>query len=125
MYGVCKQKEDLRCDSYWTKAEVGQFLLAVKERELFPLYFTALHTGLRLGELCALKWDRVDFGLGQITVSRIRDRLGLRETTKTKLKRIVPIVPELKNLFVGLLTRAEHGVCFASKIPHLSIRPCL
>jgi len=33
---------------------------------------------MRKGELCGLCWDRIDFHLNQITVTRTRDRYELK-----------------------------------------------
>ncbi len=105
---ISKQKDDLICDAYWTKSEIGQFLLANNQHELYPLFFVALHTGMRLGELCGLCWDRIDFGLNQITITRIRDKYGTKETTKTRLKRILPMVPEVRSLLIQLMREQRH-----------------
>ena len=42
-------------------------------------------------ELCRLKWDRADFALRRITVTRTWNRFGLHETTKSGKKRTVPM----------------------------------
>ena len=51
--------------------------------------------GMRAGEVFALKWDAVDFEAGTITVRRSVSKREIRETTKTKAKRVVPMHPEL------------------------------
>ncbi len=60
-------------------------------------------TGMRSGELYALKWDCVDFGKGQIVVRRAVSKGVIRDITKTKRQRTVPIHP----LVVGLLKTHE------------------
>lgn len=100
--GIKSQKEDLKTDNYWTKAEIQQFLSSSINSTHYPLYFLALHTGLRLSELCGLKWDRIDFALSQITVTRTRDKTGLKETTKTKIKRILPMTKEVSSLLMRI-----------------------
>lgn len=86
---IKKPKPDLVQDQFWTKLEINQFLLANRNDQLLPFFFVAVHTGLRLAELCGLKWDRIDFVNNQISVTRTRDKYGLKETTKTKIKRFV------------------------------------
>jgi integrase len=66
------------------------------------LILVALNTGMRKGELAGLKWDRIDFSLGQITVSRTRDIFGLKERKKTKLKRIIPMNQLMRMTFLKL-----------------------
>ena len=100
--GVKVPKAQLREDGYWVKAEISQFLKANLDDPLYPLIFVAIHTGLRLGELCGLQWDRVNFDSGQITITRTRDKLGLKETTKTQRKRFVPLMPEVMSLLLSL-----------------------
>ncbi|MEI8346256.1 MAG: tyrosine-type recombinase/integrase [Pseudomonadota bacterium] len=100
---ISRLKEDLTVASYWSKKEIEQFLLVASRHYLFPLFFVAIHTGMRLAELCGLCWDRIDFQRDQITVSRIRDKLGLKETTKTNSKRIVPMSMMVKGLLWKLM----------------------
>ncbi len=93
---------------YWSAPEIQQFLNATTSDELQPVYIAALNTGMRRGELCALKWDRVDLVRNQLIVSRNLTRYGLSETTKTGKKRYVPINPVLKALLQKLM-REQRG----------------
>ena len=102
---VPRQKAELKCDAYWSKKEIEQFLLPNNRDTLYPLFFVALHTGLRMGELCGLCWDRIDFALNQITVTRNRDKYEMKDTTKTKLKRIIPMTMSVRSLLLGLMRR--------------------
>lgn len=86
-----KLSEDNPVESYWTKAEIDQFFRGSIHNPLYDLFLIALNTGMRRGELAGLKWDRVDLSLNQITISRTRDVDGLKERTKTKLKRVIPM----------------------------------
>lgn len=60
----------------WTPEEARQFFEAIKGDPLYPLFYTAATTGLRLEELLALQWQDVDLKAGTITVRRAvgRDR---------------------------------------------------
>jgi len=102
---ISNQKLDLQADVFWTKKEISQFLMANTQDELYPLFYVALHTGMRLGEICGLGWDRVDFELNQISITRTRDKIGLKETTKTKLKRVIPMSPGVRELLLNLRLR--------------------
>lgn len=89
--GLKKLSEDSNVEAYWTKSEIDQFLRANFKNPFYDLFLVALNTGMRRGEMAGLKWDRIDFSLNQITISRTRDVDGLRERTKTKLKRVIPM----------------------------------
>lgn len=88
--------------SYWEEMDINRFFLKIKELPLYPLFATALYTGMRRGELGGLKWDCIDFARNQIIVKRVRDRNGLRETTKTGKARFIPINPSLYPILLDL-----------------------
>jgi integrase len=52
----------------WERAEVAAFLEAARENRLYPMFYLALATGLRVGELLALQWGDVDAAAGTLTV---------------------------------------------------------
>ncbi|RYZ78869.1 MAG: site-specific integrase [Proteobacteria bacterium] len=87
---------------YWSATEVRQFLSATMFDPYQPLYIAAVNTGMRRGELCGLKWDRIDLARNQITISRSLSRYGLSETTKSGKKRFVPINAVMKALFLNM-----------------------
>lgn len=71
--------------------------------EWFPIWAVALLTGMRNGELYALKWTDIDFSNMQITVQRsFNRRTGEMKSTKAGYWRNVPISSDLKTILVGL-----------------------
>ncbi|MFL5293188.1 MAG: tyrosine-type recombinase/integrase, partial [Myxococcales bacterium] len=56
----------------------------------FPLYATAVHTGMRMGELFGLRWTDVDFEM-----TRIHVRRSYRTTPKSGKGRTIPLSPHL------------------------------
>ncbi len=55
----------------WTLEEVNFFLDSIKDSEIHNVYYPVLiaaHTGLRAGEISALKWENVNFKEGSINV---------------------------------------------------------
>jgi integrase len=78
-----------------TEDEVGQFLASVREDPHEALYTVALATGLRQGEVLALRWSDVDLEAGALTVSHTlrRDGLGLGEPKTEASKRTVLLPP--------------------------------
>lgn len=102
-------REVLKDENFWSKAEVNHFLSRNMNDSLFPLFFVAIHSGLRMAELCGLKWDRIDFSQNHISVTRTRDKFGLKETTKTKLKRIVPMTPDVRAILLNLFAKRNES----------------
>lgn len=97
-----KQTKKMNRDKFWSMDEVKNFLSSCQSSPYYPLFAIALNTGMRRGELCGLKWDRVDFEKNTIEVSRIRDRYGLRETTKTKKPRCIYMNQETRRIVTHL-----------------------
>ena len=55
--------------AFWTSDELLQFLAFAEPHRLHALFYTALATGMRRGELVALRWSDVDLSRGRITVT--------------------------------------------------------
>jgi integrase len=62
----------------WDEDEIHTFLEYAKDSAYYALFFTALYTGMRRGELLSLRWSEVDLILGQIHVSRSKTDSGRR-----------------------------------------------
>ncbi len=80
---------------FLTRVQVNLFLSLIWEAEsvLYPLFATAVFTGLRRGEMKGLKWDCIDFDTGLLTVKRsFCFKSGkLKDETKSKRIRRVPM----------------------------------
>src|SRR5436190_12849783 len=57
-------------------AEARRLLKVIDGERLEALYVLALTTGLRRGELLALRWDDIDIGFRQLHVRRAMQRVG-------------------------------------------------
>lgn len=88
---IKKLKALPQSERYWLPHEVLAFLNGTQNDQHYALYVTALNTGMRRGELLGLQWDKVDFLNRQIEVSRIRDRYGIKNTTKSGKIVSVPV----------------------------------
>lgn len=63
----------------------------------YPVWFVALYTGMRNGELHNLTWDKVDFENGTILVSSTWNKKdGAKELTKSGEDRVIDMAPNLK-----------------------------
>src|SRR5690554_2157272 len=105
-------KEERKADTFWTAEEVSQFLTGIDDHYSFPLFVTALNTGLRKGELISLQWDKVDFQARRITVARTRDRYGERNKTKNKNDRFIPMNQRLYDLLMGVKEKSHSSYVF-------------
>lgn len=78
-------------------SEVEIFLKEAKltNHRFFPIWFVALKTGMRSGELFGLTWSDVDFEGRMITVSKQWTNKNGFTPTKTMRSRVVPISEDL------------------------------
>jgi integrase len=90
--------------------QLSLLLDEAKARESFwyPIWATAVFTGMRNGELYALKWSDVDLSNDLITVGRsYNKRKRVFKSTKSGYFRTVPINTPLKSLLLELKTSAQ------------------
>ena len=81
---------------------------AARDPQDAAVYLTAAMTGLRQGELLALRWRDVDFAGQRIHVRRSRSLVsGLEKAPKSGRVRSVPLVGDLVPL-LDALSRREH-----------------
>lgn len=95
-----------------TRDEIALFLGAARSEgeHVHALYATAIHTGLRAGELAALRWDDVDFSRRIITVARSFDG-----PTKSGAARHVPLVDALLPTLAAWKLRGPGSLLFTSE----------
>jgi integrase len=81
----------------WTTEQARSFLSVVSDDDLAAFWYLALYTGMRRGEMLALRWSDVDFQRGQLavrrTLSRGEEGLVISEP-KTKAGRRSIALPE-------------------------------
>jgi integrase len=65
----------------------------------------ALQAEMKLAERCGLCWDRVDFRRNLIHVTRTRDKAGVKDSTKTKLARVIPMTNLVREILLYLFER--------------------
>lgn len=94
-------EQETELPKYLEKEELALFLKTAKEKGLendYTTFLTLAYTGMRLGELCGLKWKDVDFNEGTISILRTCDNKDFSAdkyvllTPKTKSsKRVIEV----------------------------------
>ncbi len=88
-----------------TQKEMQRLLLQAKENDCYELLLLELSTGLRRGELLALRWDDLDFQTGTLRVERqvqrVKGELTVTQPkTKSSSRTVIlpmPVLDILKN----------------------------
>ncbi len=103
-----------------TNSEVEIFLREAKitNHRFFPIWFVALMTGLRSGELMGLIWSDVDFETELISISKQWNNKTGFGRTKTQRSRVVPLSEDLKLYLKELKLQSNSQTDFV--LPHLS-----
>ena len=107
MYRADLEKEE-EIPNYLEKEVLFKFLNIAKEKGLdrdYPIFMLLAYSGMRVGELCALKWKDIDFEEESISITKTYYYLvnNIREyqlvPPKTqKSKRIIDIDPKVLTL---------------------------
>lgn len=96
-----KQKLSKPEIEFWSKEEIDFFLDEIKDHYLYNPVFLDVLTGLRIGELCGLKWCDIDLNNGTIEINRqvIQDRISkqliLSSILKTSTSHRVITLPQI------------------------------
>lgn len=105
VYGIKLHAKSEKVPDILTNEEIKKFLFEAKrlEHPWYPIWATALLTGMRAGELYAIEWDDVDFEANIIRVSKSYNKeMDQVKSTKAGYWRNVPMSPELRALFLDL-----------------------
>jgi integrase len=99
-----KFKPKCKIKSVLNETQSRHFLDKAKEldSEWYPIWATALYTGMRSGELYALKWDCIDFEKCKIKVCLSWNNKNGFKATKSGDDRIIDLPPGLMPLFRDL-----------------------
>lgn len=95
--------------------EAANLMQALREHELFPLFYTAMTTGMRRSELLGLRWEDVNLEAGVINLQRSIHRVAgqgyVVQPTKNKRGRLISMPPSLAALFKSI--DRPHELVFA------------
>jgi len=91
----------------WDEYEIARFLEATANNVYYPLFHTAIYTGMRRSELLALRWQDVDFIYCQVYVSRSLHHLKdgqyiFTEPKSLKSRRTIALSPS------AIITLRQH-----------------
>ncbi len=89
---------------FYSREEIDALVRAAPSEQDAAIYLTAAMTGLRRGELVALRWRDIDFP-GQAIRVRANYSLGELVTPKSGKVRSVPMVPEVAQVLAKLSQR--------------------
>lgn len=98
--------------------EVCKFLESVSSRYR-NFFIVAFFTGMRFGEMSALKWRNVDFKLGVIKVreTRVLGEEGRPKTKKSSrdIKMLLPVIEAMRDQMKGTVGKTEAGYVFLNQ----------
>lgn len=78
----------------WTEEEMNRFLKSTVKCRYHSLFWLALHTGMRIGELLALRWVDLDLKNGVVYVRRTVSGKTIQAPKTVSSKRNIPIDPQ-------------------------------
>jgi len=119
-----------------TPAEIHQ-LLAAFQPEWRPLFFTAIFTGMRLGELLALQWSDIDWNSSTIRVRRSVWQGTFQEPKTRGSVRTIGMSPRLRAVLMDhkldapwsehdlVFCTAEGGILDDANLRHRVFEPAL
>lgn len=124
------QEKAVNCFTAYEQKQIEQAVLNSKKGKMFGILL-CLYTGLRVGELLALKWDDIDLQKGILTVSKSchdgKDKFGhyvrFEDTPKTSSsRRIIPLPRQLLPLIREAKKKSESEFIVSKNNKPLSVR---
>jgi len=92
----------------FSAAEFAAVLQVVAYRDFFE---TAFQTGARVGELCALEWNDVNFINKTIYICKTAKDQHVTKSTKTHVNRTIDVSDKLLSILAGL-KKTDKEICF-------------
>ena len=103
-----------------TSPEITRFLIQAREEGYYELFLLELTTGMRRGEILALKWRDLNLKTGELHISRQVLKVNgkvLISTPKTKSSNRMILLPsEMLELLAELKTRTDSEWIFPSPL---------
>ena len=93
-----------------TQGEIQRFLIQAKAEGMYELFLLELTTGMRRGELLALRWEDLDFATGKLRIDKqvcpVGGKLVISEPKTRAANRTVILPPAM----VEVLAECKKGV---------------
>lgn len=104
----------------WNNADAHKAEEIFKDSPIYIHLILALYEGLRIGEICALKWEDIDFEEGEMTIRRqaqiVKGELIFREPKTEKSIRKIPLIEKvIKALKEEKKKQIENKLMFGDK----------
>lgn len=133
---ICKpilEKKDLCILDIYQQRKLEEYLSIDADHTKIGI-FISLHTGMRIGEICALSWDNIDFSNNIIhvrsTIARVRDDTSEKSNSKLILDtpktlasiRDIPISTYLLTFLSQMKKHAKSSFVVSDKLSFVSPR---
>jgi len=80
-----------------SETDIHLFLDYAKDTDYYALFYVVLFTGLRRGELLALRWQDIDMLMCQISIKRsmqfVDNKITFKQPKTTKSRRLIDLSP--------------------------------
>jgi integrase len=109
-HGIPVNRKEEKLPEILSLSEIRKLLSFARQdnNPWFPIWFVALHTGCRSGELFALTWDNVDFENSKILIHKSYNGRQKRiKSTKGSYWRTVPMNSELFSFLRNLEAKSK------------------
>lgn len=103
-----------------TQEEMRRFLIQAKAEGMYELFLLDLTTGMRRGELLALRWDDLDFATGKLRIDKqvcpVGGKLILSEPKTKAANRTIILPPAMLEVLVEYKKGIFSDLMFPSRI---------
>ena len=118
-------EKPVECFSLAEQKQIEQAILTGKKDKLYGIIL-CLYSGLRIGELIALKWSDIDFEKGILTVSKSchdgKTGLIIDEPKTATSRRVIPLPKQLLPMMKALKRRSASSFVVSASGNPVSVR---
>ena len=125
-YVVKRKMKKHQIDPY-TPEELKTFIELIRDEELYPVFMTSALTGLRRGEVLALRWQDVDINNGMINVKKSIGQVKVNQNEKKRVIELKDTKTESSKRRIRLhdLRRTYASILLNAGVGHKSIKDLL